>query len=195
MQNPASVGRILLSLAVVVLCAATNAQSQTQPTGLIFASATTLAGMPAADVPFSGANLPPSIDLSVNLPKPGNQGKEQSCVAWAVAYAFKSYQERQKHQWSLTLPTGEIDPDHVFSPAFVYNQINHGIDAGSTFQDALNVVSAQGVAPLTYMPYVPGSIHDQPSAPAKSAAASFRIDQYRKVNVFDANEVKARLNT
>ena len=38
--------------------------------------------------------LPERVDLSANMPPVGDQGTQGSCVAWAVGYALKSYQER-----------------------------------------------------------------------------------------------------
>ncbi|MCB1167778.1 MAG: hypothetical protein KDK33_16595, partial [Leptospiraceae bacterium] len=47
---------------------------------------------PSAEIRHRG--LPSSTDLSPNMPPVGNQGQQASCVAWAVAYATKSYQEK-----------------------------------------------------------------------------------------------------
>lgn len=38
----------------------------------------------------------PETDLSGSFPKPGNQGKQGSCVAWATAYAVRSYIEANR---------------------------------------------------------------------------------------------------
>ena len=45
-----------------------------------------------------------------------------SCVGWALGYAIKTYQERVELGWSLE------PPEHRFSPAYVYNQLNGGHD-------------------------------------------------------------------
>ncbi|OAD21552.1 PKD domain containing protein, partial [Candidatus Thiomargarita nelsonii] len=75
--------------------------------------------------PGEAPTLPPSIDLSSNFPIPGYQGSQGSCVGWATAYALKSFQERVEEGWSLNTT------EHLFSPAFIYNQINRGEDKGS----------------------------------------------------------------
>jgi len=61
------------------------------------------------------AYLPVSVDLSYRLPDPGNQGAAQSCTAWAVGYAARSYytsayEARDTH-----------DVKNVPSPTFIYN--------------------------------------------------------------------------
>ncbi len=79
-------------LALVLVSAAQGALGQS--TGLILTPADKLRGIPLASTPFSGTELPPAVDLSSQLPPPGNQGTQQSCVGWAVAYGLKSYQEQ-----------------------------------------------------------------------------------------------------
>ena len=88
-----------------------------------------------------------SVDLSGNFPPILSQGGQGSCTAWASGYYYKSYQEWQEHQWDLT------DPNHQFSPAFVYNQINAGVDGGSNISDAFKVFASLGCATLQDMPY------------------------------------------
>ncbi|CCO07632.1 Ig-like domain-containing protein [Desulforamulus hydrothermalis] len=90
---------------------------------------------------------PAAVDYTALLPEPGDQGRQGSCVAWAVAYAYKSYQENLERQWGLN------SAGHLFSPAFIYNQINGGRDNGATFYDALQLISQQGCDTLQGFPY------------------------------------------
>ena len=60
--------------------------------GMLIETPEKLAGIPLASTPAGGSELPESVDLSDKMPPVGNQGIQQSCVAWAVAYALKSYQ-------------------------------------------------------------------------------------------------------
>jgi hypothetical protein len=101
---------------------------------------------------------------------------------------LKSYEENQELKWGLG------SPDHMFSPAFIYNQINNGVDGGSQFTDALNLLSAEGVPPLSVMPYNEKDFRTQPSDAARAAAKIYRIDTWRQVNPQDTREVKAQLN-
>ena len=87
---------LLIAVFIIVLNPAGVGWTQsriTRATGLIPATEEQLRGIPLASVPFSGDSLPPSVDLSDNLPPPGNQGRQNSCVGWTVAYALKNYHE------------------------------------------------------------------------------------------------------
>jgi len=152
------------------------------PLGMLFEKQDKLAGIPLASTPFGGDELPESIDLSDKMPPVGNQGKQQSCVAWAIAYALKSYQEKL-----------ELGQDFTFSPSYIYNQINNGMNAPTYVTDALNVLSNQGVCQFSEMPYDENDWTSKPSATMKEAAKKFRIDFWRQVNVQDIKEVKAQL--
>lgn len=161
--------------------------------GLKFASDAQLAGIPLASTPFSGTELPASVDLTPSMPPPANQGHQNSCVAWAIAYGVKSYQEQVEERISLVKSGGEVNYDRVFSPAYVYNQINQGRDGGSLISDGLNVLSSKGAATWSSMPYSDRDFLTAPTAQQHSDAARYRIDYWRRVNVADSKEIKAQL--
>src|SRR5438105_3050508 len=142
------------------------AASQTHATGLVLLRPDELAKIPPAFTPFGGGALPSKVDLSNQFPPPGNQGAQSSCVAWATAYALRSYQAHVRERQPLIRPDGTIDSLRVFSPAFVYNQINGGRDAGSAFPDALDLIKREGVAPLQLMPYKQTDFTRMPDASA-----------------------------
>ena len=118
--------------------------------------------------------LPRSIDLSGNFPVPGNQGTQGSCVGWAVAY-LKSYQERMEERWDFSRRT-------QFSPAWVYNQINGGLDGGSHPLDAMKLLQKRGAATLATMPYNPDDHWTQPNAGAVEEAANYLGGEIRTIN-------------
>jgi len=160
----------------------TQQASSGQPLGLLFERADKLAGIPLASTPFGGSELPAVVDLSANMPPVGNQGDQQSCVAWTVAYALKSYQEKLESG-------GQIN----FSPSFIYNQINNGLNVPTYMTDALKVLSEQGVCRLEEMPYNEKDWTTKPSEQTRTNATAYRIDFWRQVNVQDNKEVKAQL--
>jgi hypothetical protein len=139
-----------------------------------------LYGRPTEDPTF-----PDSIDLSPNFPNPGTQGAQSSCVGWAVAYALKSFQEKMEVGWPLN--TGE----NIFSPAFVYNQINGGSDNGSYIYEALDLIVQQGAATWAEMPYDDSDYLTQPSQTAIQEASIFRA--YRWARVESVSAIKAAL--
>lgn len=152
------------------------------PLGMKFEREDKLAGIPLASTPFGGDELPTSVDLSDRMPPVGNQGIQQSCVAWSIAYALKSYQEKV-----------ELGQQFLFSPSYIYNQINNGMNAPTYVTDGLNLLSDQGVCPYDDMPYNENDWTTKPSETNKQSAKKFRIDFWRRVNVLDTKEVKAQL--
>jgi Papain family cysteine protease len=196
MRATSTVGALVLAC-VLLGGSVEGVHAQARPTramGLILATPDQLRGVPLANTPYSGAELPTSVDLSKDMPPPQDQGLQSSCVAWSIAYALKSYQERVQAGHPIVLPNGRIDTQRVFSPAFVYNQLNQGRDGGVSFIDALNLVRDQGAALWADMPYDPAEYRRAPSPAARAAARRFRIDTWRQVNVQDTRELKAHLN-
>ncbi|MEL7040168.1 MAG: C1 family peptidase [Pseudomonadota bacterium] len=187
----AAICAAVLWIGGVTLAQLAQAQDEPRATGLSFVDENRYRGIPLASNPYGAAELPPRIDLSSNMPRPGNQGRQNSCVGWAVAYALKSYQEQLEEGWPLN-PRGQPDDRRIFSPSFIYNQINNGADAGSHFVDAFNVLSSQGAAPLSAMPY--GDYRAPIPEAARSIAKRYRIDTWRRVNTQDTRELKAQLN-
>ncbi len=117
----------------------------------------TLMSAPKAKIllPFAGAyGLPLSVDNSNTnyMPSIGNQGAVNSCTAWATTYYYKCYQEAKDNGW--TLRPG-YDTSKLCSPAFVYNQVNNGVNQGTTFTDAFMILSNMGVVSWDEMPYSP----------------------------------------
>jgi hypothetical protein len=162
-------------------------------TGLKLATPDQLRGVPLAFTPYSGAELPPRVDLSGDMPPPGNQGDLNACVGWAMAYGLKSYQEKIEEGRSY-IKDGAVDPKTVFSPSFIYNQCNNGRDSGVFYPDAFNVLSEVGAATWADMPYNGKDFKTQPSPDVKARAKRYRIDFWRQVNAQDTKEIKAHLN-
>jgi hypothetical protein len=134
------------------------------------------------------ANLPLKVDLSANFPTAGIQGKQSSCVAWATAYAARSYYEAVNQGWEAN------DPSHQFSPAFVYNQIRAGkCGDGSVISDALKLMKKTGVVPLAEFPYDPQDCLTIPDNQTLTHAASFRIKDWLRVNEKRLDDIKGQL--
>lgn len=160
--------------------------------GLTLASPEELTGIPLAESPFSGDELPSSVDLSDKMPPVGKQ-RFQDCVAWSVGYAVKSYQEHIETGVAYT-QSGVINKNAVFSPSYIYPQINNGRDGGSHFVDALNILSSQGAATMEACPYNEMDCFSRPSSTQVAAASKYKINFWRRVNIADVTEIKAQLN-
>jgi hypothetical protein len=68
----------------------------------------------------------------------------------------------------------------VFSPTYVYNQINGGRDGGTTIGKALELVKDQGCATVRDFPHIRDATR-QPDARVRSRARPFRIKSYRPI--------------
>lgn len=65
-------------------------------------------------------SLPDKVDLSDWFPPAGNQGRQYSCVSWALCYGIMSY--RHNRHAGRTYPrVGLPDSAHTYSPAYLYN--------------------------------------------------------------------------
>jgi len=128
---------------------------------------------------------PSSIDHTVNpwFPPIGDQDGEGSCTTWAVGYYTKTFQEAKEHGWNLTeaewlggylgYPTPAYQ-DKIMSPDFIYHLINGGVDMGSSFYDAINIVCTIGASSWEKMPYVPSDHSSWPSEEAWREAPLYR---------------------
>ncbi|MDR2686843.1 MAG: InlB B-repeat-containing protein [Oscillospiraceae bacterium] len=129
------------------------------------------------------AALPPHYDNSAAYPPPGDQGEQESCTGWAVAYALRSSQE-EVDSW---------DSSMLFSPTYVYNQINNGMDKGSNIIQAINLLVEQGVCNLEDMPYDDSDYLTQPNRAQKASAYENRADA--AFTVSGANQIKQAIIT
>lgn len=141
------------------------------------------------DIEFTGAKdgAPPSHDNSATIwfPPIGNQDGEGSCVSWACGYYTKTFQEAKEHNWdlagcvweggSLGNPSG-LYQDKIFSPDFMYHQVNFGLDVGSTYFDNINLLEGIGCCTWDKMPYDPVDHTSWPSEEAWRQAPWYRSE-------------------
>ena len=108
--------------------------------------------------------LPNSLDNSdtIYFPPIGEQDGVGSCVAFSLGYYINTYYQARKNNWDLSgasweggyygEPTNSYQ-DKIMSPNFVYNQINNGIDSGSSYVDAIKLISNIGECSWEKFPY------------------------------------------
>jgi len=145
-----------------------------------------------------GDPLPSSVDhsSSIYFPPIGNQDGEGSCVAWAVGYYTKTFQEAQEHNWDLSgasweggyygHPTLEYQ-DKIFSPDFLYHQVNNGRDGGSTYADVMKLITNNGACTWKEMPYDPNDSTSWPSESAWREAPIYRGQSEFNTFYFDSD--------
>lgn len=106
-----------------------------------------------------------SVDLTSWAPPAGDQGQVSSCVGWAVGYALMGWWARHDGRASIS-----------FSPNYVYNQINGGVDGGSQVFDAFDLITVQGdIRLIDFANGVTSNWTLQPTNTQKLAAAKWRM--------------------
>lgn len=146
----------------------------------------------APSMHFAYKSLPTSVDLSYKFPPVGNQGRLGSCVAFAITYAYKTYQEGLDQKWDVSTN------DHIFSPAYVYNQThsnNSEGGGGSYFSTTFNLLKTQGCTTLNDMQYDgrPNGWKTQPTQEQRANAAKYKAKSWYTAQNGDYNAIKAHL--
>lgn len=122
--------------------------------------------------------LPRKVDLSEAFPKPGYQGNQPNCVAWATTYAARSflYGRRLGHQPASTA--------EQMSPAYLYNRLRA---PGSTctksirIVDALNMLKTEGVVSLADFPDDMRNCPVPAPQTLREKASAFKLKGWRAV--------------
>jgi hypothetical protein len=184
--------KVCLSVAMVVLLASGAGLSEAKKLhpagGLLFQDPYTMPGLkvldefdklPASLGPTSSA--PSAVDLTSEMPPVGDQGNQNSCVAWAVGYYDKTHIEYIEHYYD---PTWDVDdPEHQISPSFIYNQINAGRDGGAYMNDAQILLCQQGACMMSDFPYDDNDYTTWPAELAYENAMPFRAHSGWAINV------------
>tara|TARA_R110002033_G_scaffold127465_1_gene168946 strand:+ start:1812 stop:3038 length:1227 start_codon:yes stop_codon:yes gene_type:complete len=162
--------KVFLTLIIFSLYHSTQSQTQSEFfSGYIKTPEEVLDSLPVLEfIPKGFYQAPKKWDLSANLPIPGNQGKQGSCVSWTLGYALKSYQERIEEQ----------NQNLVFSPSYIYNQVLHRTEPcskGIKFEKAFTFLEQNGCAEYRDFPYDENDCRKQPNQTIKDRAERFRI--------------------
>lgn len=152
-------------------------------TGLRFTSRTEYEQIEKASIQLL-KDVPSEFDLTKWFPTPGDQGQQASCVGWALAYGIKTYQE------AIRLQRRPTDSSHIFSPAYIFNQINHGCSYGTNLRVALEFMRLSGVATLESFPYDENECHTLPNQDVKDEAKHHTITSWKRVEYRNEGLVK-----
>jgi C1A family cysteine protease len=157
-------GLAVLAVVPVLAMSFTAASAATlHPTGANFTPLG--ANVPHANVNVNPATLPTSYVISTGLPPVGDQGQQGSCVAWSTGYYQKSYGH------------GGLNPTSSstqYSPSFIYNQLDGGVDGGLYPVDAYNLLVSKGDTTLNIMPYNQYDYYTQPNSTQLADAAKHK---------------------
>lgn len=156
--------------AILVLALLAVAPSLSFAQGLVKETAESLKGVRTLPT-RQQTSLPDRVDLSAFMPTPGDQGRQGSCSAWAVAYArayyqARSYKSRQGFKPELNFPS----PSYIYRAANAFNMCEFGI----SISDGLKLLKKHGAASWGSFPY--DATNCKALSPAENAAGTdFRI--------------------
>jgi C1A family cysteine protease len=129
-------------------------------------------------------SLPPAIIL--DMPVPGNQGKQRSCGAWAVVYGAGNY--------FMHITKGRPYNDSLnLNPAFIYDQLFKGTGGITALTDNLKLFKEIGSCPLKAMPYNLNNYNTQPDSLQCAEAKNYKINGWLKIDPYNLTEVKTAL--
>jgi len=127
--------------------------------------------------------LTATYDFSANMPPVASQGMLGSCTSWAVVYASRSYFNHTLKSFNYKNSDGQRNDATVFSPAYVFNQLNGGQNKGIAIPSALSLLTEQGVCTWQDMPYKDTDFTSQPNAEQKQKASAYKIKDWGRVDV------------
>lgn len=164
------------SLAITSLCLAAFLTAALLPTqaaaqGASKEDRTSVQELEGYTAGLSPDGLPSLVDLRPWLPAVGEQTMND-CAAWAFGYAGRTYLEAIDQGWKPD------HPDRIFSPTFIYNQVNQGKDEGSRIDRVLDLLMDKGAATLSTAPYLPKDYLTPPPGKSQREARTFKIANF-----------------
>jgi hypothetical protein len=180
--------RLYLSV-LVLLFFVSHAQ---QKSGLLFASPRDYRKVGPSVPFFYKGTVPISIDLSTGVPPVNDQGRQNSCVGWALGYTGRSYYNLKAKEILPAPLRPATDSSELISPAFIYNLLNNGQNKGISLYRALRLMMDTGACSIKMMPYDPYDWHKLPGEKEIDDAKHFRIDTFKRITI-SAPGLKAEL--
>ncbi len=117
------------------------------------------------------AALDASWDNSAHIPPVLNQGGTNACLAFALGYYYKTYEEWQVRGWDVSTS------NHQFSPTFMYNMINGGGNNPTWPADATLLLKDHGIATLSDCPFTVGDVTTWPTEVQFTNAMPYRWER------------------
>lgn len=166
---------------------------ETQKMGAIISTETELSGVKFIETldtskirVFGPQTLPLSHEIS-NVPPAGSQ-KHSDCQSWAVGYGLVSY------YYCNIEDGGQFSLNNVFSPSFLYNQLNGGSDNGASLAKALELAKKSGVCKWSIMPGDNPSVTINPTPAAFENAKNYPISDYFRFRTINLETIKRLLS-
>src|ERR1700733_7152508 len=130
--------------------------------------------------------LRPSVDLSQLMPPVGDQGELSSGVAWAVAYAARSYYAGRNENRNIESPENEASPSYVYHLAR-----RGGCGENATISSTVDVLRKGALSMAAYPSKA--DCQDRPQAATHTNGRDFRVKDYRVLDRSQIDDVKSQL--
>jgi hypothetical protein len=142
-------------------------------------------GLSARDL----ADRPSAVDNSTLpwFPPIGDQGYQNSCVAWAAGYYYDTYTQAMDEERDVS----HGDATHTCSPAFLHPLINDGVDEGAYLDYGMARLAVIGCSSLSLAPYDVDDFTTWPSEDAWVDALSRRTQGLYRIRSNSASGVEA----
>ena len=146
---------------------------------------------------FADKHLPPSKDLTDQLPPVFDQGTHTTCVACAVGYYGRTFlwgREKGLSKNQLAMATNQFSPKDLFV-SIEQSKKGKGSNGdcwGTSFDAAFDILENRGIVTLADCPYDNFTDCDYNPDNNRSKAANYKIATRRKINL-NAKEIKSYL--
>jgi hypothetical protein len=138
------------------------------------------------------ASLPDKYEL--DMPPIKSQGSEGSCVAFALAYAARSFHLHRDENSSYFNTGNNLNHNKIFSPEYLYNIAKQPGDcatAGMNLYNALDYLKGLGVATWQSMPYSStNGCATLPNNLQTYNASLYKIDNFYRITDISAQNIK-----
>lgn len=167
--------------------------SGNKPTGLIPSSESDLEYVPFVEdidtffIHVFGRTMSPS-SWSMNVPPPDSQ-YYNSCVGWAIGYGMLGYQYKVIDGYA-----DYSSLDKIFSATYIWNQLNGGVDKGTSICKALKLVREQGCCKWSFMPSNISSYTIQPTTAARMNASNYKLSEFMRFKTIGIELLKHYLS-
>lgn len=135
--------------------------------------------------------IPATFELM--MPSPLDQGSQSSCVAWAAAYATRSY-HLFKDECATPYLAGN-DNSRLMSASFIFNQVkypNTDCENGTNYFTLLKTMKTLGVSSFLATPFT-STCTQPPTSSQKQNASYFKIVDFYRIQDLSEDNLKAIL--
>lgn len=198
-----AIGTIFLVVSVIIagfqskpITGKTESKSSARKPGLVPDPFELYQTIPPFRAEGTSSDLPGSFDLSNEFPSPSDQGIYKDNVGYTVGYGLISYLEAKKkgiRNLSAISPNSANGQKVLYSPNFIYNQLNSGKDQAVSLLDALVLAESRGSVSLEQMNESSSSFRTRPKADIVELGRKARLRRIYRIEPHDLTSIKLAL--